>query len=478
MSCLRRIAHLTIVLLACACSQSDGRIYPYDSASMSYPVGPDTAIASATAWLGEEVGLELRGVSVISGGGSPEHHYALRSADGRIIMKVDCTSGEVHRWDDVPGWNAYSARLASGSGQDERLPDSVLNAAVLQFLRAKYADFDALNMQSLNPGKPNAIYAQRLPNGVVHYGNHAACLIDEWTGQVVEYFGAHASPPTINVDPTISGTSAEQLAMDFVGLTEVHDPDAEDPETVVNPQSAFVLYVRAPWIETDDAGIQRLLWVVATVVHPSPGYTAAIYLQELTTPPQVASGIEMDVLVDAHTGEVLGCDPGGYLGAGPTKLDKAAAAKIKTHKPNPAALKNQPRLDKGSLEVDGVPRGDLLYPPLRVGDTGYLYAKYLPALYGGTITWSGGTARLTVGDRTITLKPEGKELLVGDQSIKLRQPPKVIAGRMYVPSEAIKRTCGATATWDAKEKTLRLTSGELPLKPQFRRPKLASTAAE
>jgi len=459
---------LILLLISWKCS---ARLIPYDPETMSYPVSVEQAMQAARDWAGEPVlELELLGVAVPVSEPAASHYYILDTPDGEQQFRVDCYSAEMRIWLDVQGEEQYLAKLDAQWDESTQMPVEDLNAAVADFLAQKYAGFESLNLVHFNPDHPTGFYMQCLPDGVWYPGNKAGCGVDLWSGQVYLYNGLHSAPPTISTVPLVTAGEAEQIALDYAGTLLMYDDDAEDPATtLVNPQSAFVLENPGLMIGEDAPGVQRLPWPLVVVIEVQPGYTADMYYQELNEPPGVATGEEMDISVDAHTGEVFYCEPGGCVGAGPRKLDAARAAKIKSRKPNPSALKTQPRFEKGTLELDGVPYGDLMYPPLDIQGTGYLYAKYLPLLYGGTIGWSSGKAEMMVAGNPVTIRPGSRALIVGGKAVSLHHAPMIVAGRIYVPAEAIKPICGADASWDAEAKVLRITSGGLSVKPQLRR---------
>jgi hypothetical protein len=111
-----------------------------------------------------------------------------------------------------------------------------------------------------------------------------------------------------------------------------------------------------------------------------------------------------------------------------------------------------------------------MYPPRVVNGIGYVCAKYLPMLYGGTITWRDGAAELNTCGRHIRLTPGSKALVSDGKEIPLQHAPVLIAQRLYVPYDAVRHICGADCEWVAETRIVRLRSGDTPVKERFRRP--------
>lgn len=456
---------LAIVIFRASCPAA---IIPYDPNTMSYPVSVEQAKASARAWADDpNLTLVLKGIRInLITTGDP-HRFFLVTEDGNQQFMVDCCDAQITFWCNVPAENAYRAKIDENWDTSPQLPVTQRKNAVVQFLSVKFPNFTSLNMQPSSPDSTNPAYYEVLAGNVWHLANSAFCFIDEWTGEIYSYFGGYKPPPSISIVPLVTAAEAEQIALDYVGTLQMWDWGENANAYLTNPQSAFVLENEGLVVRTDYV-TERLSWDVMVHVHAMDFYTPAHYQYEIEYEHGLSSGELLEVYVDAHTGEVYYCEPGGPLGASP-KL-KAASSKTKSRKPNPSALKSQPPFEKGELYLNDLQWSDLMYPPLAVGNVGYLYAKYLPILYGGTITWNSGVADMQVAGRKVKLRPRAEVMEVDGKEIRLAIPPMIIAGRAYVPYEAVEHICGAKASWDAKEKRLSIISGNIPLKPQFRRP--------
>ena len=462
---------LLLVLSILAVAAEAHPPYPLrDLNSVPYAVPVEQAMEAARAWA-QDPGLALipEGIEPRLEGTTVPYRYRLVTADGSQVFEVDCQTGEVYGWCDNVATDTYYSGLQE-LRKTPMLPREELHNAIIGFLASRYADFASLNMELLRPSEGSSeYYVQRLPNGAWYEGNRIICTINEWSGQIFRYHGHHSGPIAIPITPSLSAAQAEQIALDYVGTMTFEERELANGEVARwFPQSAFVLENFGLWVSLDAFGLQRLNWKIQVVVSEGPNYTAETYHLEDTTGIGVPSGPEVDIYLDAHTGEVFYAQLGGCIGGGSHKLDKATAERIKSRKPNPAALKSQPRFEKVKLEVDGAPISDPAFPPLEVGGIGYIYAKYLPALYGGTIVWEQGTTTLNVGGKRITVRPGLKAIEIGGETVPLRHETRIIAGRVYIPYDAIKHICGADAYWDAKGKILRIKSKELQPKAQFR----------
>ncbi|MBP6962889.1 MAG: hypothetical protein KBC96_00615 [Armatimonadetes bacterium] len=459
-----RTAVFVVSLALAMLSVARAQIIPYDPETMSFAVTLEQAITSARDWIGDtDLSLVLEGVSVELDSGA---YYALESEDGVHYFWVDCQTGEVRLWTDRVASRDYTAKL--DWPESSQMPIAQLNSVVRGFLIAHYPQFELLNLQPLNADNASTVYVQQLPSGAYYCLNNAGCSIDKWSGVVVSYIGRHGPPPTVPTSAVVTAQQAEQLAIDYGWTIPIIDCDSEDPHNPVLPQSGFVLDNHGLWIIGDDLGMQRLSWAISVVLHASSEYTATAYCDELNDPvvPGLASGTEVSVLVDAITGEVFATDAGGYAGASLRKLSREDAAGITNQRRSSSSAQAAPR-QEGGIEVDGIAL-DLKYPVLRVDGAGYLYARYLPLLYGGSIHWDKGKAELTIAERSIKLRPKSRLLQINGQSIILDRPIMLIADRIYVPYQAIPHLCQASVVWADNERVLHVRSDGLGLKPGSR----------
>lgn len=474
---------------------------PYDPNTMFYPVSVEQAVETVRDWAGDpELQLYLDGIHLFT---SAHDHTYLFFTEGSVhYYQVDCHNGEVVRWVD-------QANFYEEANGGTLLPIAHLNSIILQFLQEKYPGFASKNMQPFaGPGYGRGSqvlvkhqygglaysYYETLPGNVSHLGNRAGVTLNRFTGQISGYWAGHSPPPTISIVPIIDAAEAEQIAMDYSGtraillhsaewcngyeeedefltnsqLASIFDNEGlnwyeEGTEFWANPQSAFILDNLGLIVDTDNL-VQRLVWDLYVYFHAMENYTIEDYLNELEE--GTDTGEKLHIRLDAHTGEVYWCGDGRLFISSREK--KTVVQKAKARKPDPSALKSY---EKGSLRIDGAGWSDLMYAPLVLGDVGYLYAKYLPVLYGGTISWDSGVVNMEAAGRKVRLYPRTGLMEVDGKEIRLKNPPMLIAGRTYVPYEAIEHICGAKAKWNVKQKRLSITSGDAPLKPQFRRMK-------
>ncbi|MCL6628160.1 MAG: copper amine oxidase N-terminal domain-containing protein [Armatimonadetes bacterium] len=461
------------LVFGCAVGIADGQLVPYDPNTMSYPISPAEALQAARDWAGDpDLELVLVGVEGFSEFLVTDHRYLFVTPDGNQGYQVNCTSGRVVRWIDKPATDASGVKLADWDPATQ-LPDAQLRAIAESFLRTHYTGFEALNMQPLEPEGPNSEYVQRLPNGVWNYLNRALCDMDYWTGQVCFYYGLYGGDPTISTTPLVDAEEAEEIAIDYAGTREICIEYGENENVYGPPRSVLVLKNWGAFLSSDGM-VQRVHWVIDLFLSDEPGYTAEDYAEECSTIPHWPSGQELTVLVDAHTGEVAEEDSGGLAGSS-RKISKTDASRIKIGHPNPARLKLRTHRIGEEATIDGKKTSLSAFPVLNVDGCKYVYAKYLPALYGGILEWRQSAARMSVAGKKVVLWPGSTDISIEGKRVSLKDPVKIIAGRTYVPLEAFKVICGAEATWDKEAKVLRIVSGPIKPKAQFRR--IASTVS-
>jgi hypothetical protein len=440
-------------------SMASADLVPYDPETMLFPVSIDQAIQSARNWAGNQtLSVALNGVHVWPDNPLLPSDYVLATPGNAEIFYVNCNDGYLWSWLNPAVEAANSTKLAE-LGESAMLPTAQRSEMVRQFLLARYPDFEALSVQNVNPSVPDAIYMQRLPNGVWNGLNWAQCTIDEWSGDIYRYFAWSGGPPTITTDPTIDAAQAESIAVDYAGTLWIYAETDTVENVQIHPQSVFVLKNWGVFVVSDDANLPRLVYQIELIIHEDPGYTPQQYAEECEVIP---SGQQITVVVDANTGEAS--EAGSGSAGGSTHADTRALAKAKARHPSPLHLKKtQPRYEKGWLRLDGISL-DLNYPVFIVRETGYLYAKYLPIFYGGMIECKNGAVELNVAGRHITIHPGTPKVEIEGKVVMLDKPALIIAGRTYVPYQAVKPICGASATWDAESKVLSMTSGAVKRK--------------
>jgi hypothetical protein len=441
---------------------------PYDPETMHFAVSLEEAIQIARDWTGDQsLSLEVHRV-YFSDEGEPITYY-LGDQDTQQVFDINCNTGWLSRWQNADLLNAYDDKVMNSWDKATQLSAAQLIALKSAFLLLKYPGFQSLNMQPVLSDDARSAYVQELPNGVHNFKNGVQCAIDEWSGDIYGYSAWADGPPTISTDYTINQTQAEQIATDYCGTLDIvtDEHDAYGDFIYIHPQSVFVIRDFGVCVVADDLEMERLVWMIDMAMDRDAGYTPEDYGNEVGSPPCTPGCESIRLLVDANTGEVTDGGPAATAGRG-ASMSKASAAKTKSRRPNPSALKSQPPYTRGALRFDGREISDPLYPPLSVDGTGYLYAKYLPLAYGGTIEWNRGTVNLVVGERHITIHPGSPKLEIGGATLVMPRPPMIIACRTYLPYESIEQICGASVTWDTKTKVMGVTSGNAKPKSKTR----------
>ena len=431
------LSSLTVLLAMCTVwgdSQYD-RV-PYDPETMSFPVTLAQAQGIARAWIGdpnlefsESVEIYMPDYDLA------EHSYCLRTADSPAQrFEVDCYSGEVKDWVDVGAQSSFYAVLDS-ENPPPKLPDNELLQICQTFCSQKYPAFVELNLESTGDFR----FVRRLPNGVWDTGFIATAMTNDYTGTVWAYRAYRQGPLTISPDPAIDQATAEATALGYA---------LEEPGI----NSAFVLGNEGVWVERDPAGVQRLAWVVQVVESEEENYTLAQYLEDLENLP-APYGYACWITVDAHTGEAIG-NLGGYLGSGRCRKTKSA---LKVLSPTPRPIRGRAiRHTKLRMDVNGT-EVDTSTSPLLISGQPYVYVRHL-GLFGRSVQWKNGAVTIG-GPEPVQLRPGSRAAKVGERTVKLAQPVRVLFGRAYVPLSAIKLVVGDGVRWEPESKTLHLRPG-------------------
>ncbi|MGB9587300.1 MAG: copper amine oxidase N-terminal domain-containing protein [Armatimonadota bacterium] len=300
------------------------------------------------------------------------------------------------------------------------------------------------------------------------------CTIDEWTGRIYRYSAWYGSQPNIQTDPVVTASEAEQTALESCSYLELEVPTDDDTIQYPPPQSAFVLKNWGVFLDEDELGAQSVVWIIDLMVSLDPGYTASIYQAECTVESCLHEGVQVAALIDAQTGEWIDFVERGPAGNTRT-LTRREAERIQTYQVRPPTAKGKAQHQRGVLDLDGITMREMRYPVRWVADSWYAYARYLPLIYGGTLEWRQSAARMSVAGKKVVLWPGSTDISIEGKRVSLKDPVKIIAGRTYVPPEAFRVICGAEATWDDESKVLRIVSGPIKPKAQFRR--IAGTAS-
>ncbi len=430
-----------------ATCRASARSEAYDPLTMDFPVSPSQARSAVRDLVGDpEMNLRIRDVS-LPDDFSSDLDYWIDEANGDHCFAVGAEDGWVSSW-----FNRIAQRQLGEHetefGPSSQLPEPVLVAMAEAFAAAHYPDFTGLNMQQPYPGYFS--WVGRLSANV--WNLSAVCMVgvDRWTGEVHTFLRRKPLPVTISTTPLISGASAEDIALDYL----LQQPDV---------QTAFVLDNNGYcWVHHDSLGGQRLVYEIVFVTHGDADYTPAMYVAELEGP-EPLSAVLLVAQVDALTGETLGAYDVSPLGKDEKGARPPSNVRASHRRTLPAAV--TPNRAPFLLVADANGPVGCMYPPLLLDGKAYLYVGYLASLKGGEVKWKDGQAVLTLRGREYRLRPGSAEVSGGGEMVRLSGVVRNLRGRVYVPVDAFPKLAGLKAGYDAKSRTVHLTTGRKRLAP-------------
>ncbi|MGB9587299.1 MAG: PepSY domain-containing protein [Armatimonadota bacterium] len=157
---LRGMVVVAMTLLCFASAQNN--LVPYNPNTMNFPISPEQAVEAARVWAKNPM-LDVSVVGVKSFPDYDKDFYELATPGGTERYSVNCQTGKVEVWVDLAGEAEYTQKKDALDPAD-MLSTAELNSLVEQFLSDHYPEFEALNLQHLNPDTPSSGYAQRLVN--------------------------------------------------------------------------------------------------------------------------------------------------------------------------------------------------------------------------------------------------------------------------------------------------------------------------
>jgi hypothetical protein len=466
MKSLRVLLRL-ILLVACGVSScpcfAEFKLVPYDAQVMHFPVTPEQATQIARQWAGNStLPLELQGVDRDTTLFQAAW-YVLQSPD-RQEFRVDCYTGQVGWWKNLPVLEAYGERKK----QDKisplpQIPQNEADEIALTFVRAHFPNFDALGLQKVASRPGSASFAMPIPGGGWFSGNQCGLVLDKFTGDVCEYVATCTGSLTVPVQPSLTPAQAEALALNsYAG-----DPDVATAFTYAPSELHVVL---------DSLGQQRLVWTVSTATSQDATLTLARWEANAYVGAAAA-----DVYVDAFTGEVI--LHMRYLGGGEKKEDgarKGWRSKVvrlrRPVKPQPGSLD---RPESGAsptrVLVDGQEIPNVYYAPITRNGVVYWYAGYLKSPLwrmrlkrnGATITVSGPE-----GERAV-FRSRSRSISINGVTSQASHPPLEIHGRTYLTLSTWEQITGSRFEWSKSERTLQIS-----LKPASKKPSAGGSLKE
>jgi len=440
----RTLTALAVLLWAAPTCRADPNLAPYDPATMTFPVSPDAAVASARQWAGDSsLSLQLAGIYQMRDV-FRQDDYEFDAPGGQHFF-VNCYSGQVWKWRSDPAAQAcHDHYQQSLSSPLPRLALSDQEQSALRFARAHYPGFDALNMR-LSASDDNGYssgyshFETGLPGGGFFTGNSCHIFLDPFSGDVYEYYQRVAGLITVPLQPRLAAADAENIVLG---------------PYFSYPRSAFTYRPSRLDVTVDSLGQQRLVWGVWAAFSGEPDFTLQRWIDQ-----SHLGASTFTFGVDAFTGEVVFWEEwqGAPHDRGPrdprwrSRERHFALAK-------PGARATTPRLDAQRPEVlvDGRSAGKVLYAPLKRGADVYWAAVYLRSpLWGMTIRRSGRTLVVTgsCGARA-RLRDGSRWARIGGRAVRLAAAPFVLRGRTYLPLSAWERITGSRFEWSPAKNAL------------------------
>ncbi len=444
---------------------------PYDPLTMDFPVSPSQAMAAVRAWTGDpQMELVLDCVRYTLGvwwgpvsWRPPLTTYVLQTPDTNQEFEVKADTGDIWHWTNFPKRGAYLSRVRGGADPADKLPAETLEEAGRTFARARYPGFDAKNMQII-PGTVcdgACQWRSQLTDNVWRWEDYCHVWWDDWTGEVYEYVANSVPEAAFNLVPSITSQQAEQYALAFA-LTQ---PDVQSAFVLVNYNVALA--------NVDPLGAPRVGWQVCVVDCEVPDGTPERYAREqgdtweytIDGPRKCAQNW---AAVDIHTGEVYEYVCSEKLGPSQEYADmaKQRAAELAASPARSRPIRYPaPPGPRCQLALDGDFPVESHYPPLLLDGKAYLYVGYLATLRDGEVKWKDAQVVLTLRGREYRLRPGSAEVSCGADSVRLSGVVRNLRGRVYVPVDAFPKLAGLKADYDAKSRTVRLTTGRKRLAP-------------
>jgi hypothetical protein len=332
--------------------------------------------------------------------------------DRRLVLSLERTGEVFHvrtRDSRVVLWEFGSYRLSVGGGIT---PTEAFERAVIA---AYYRGPDVSRMVKVSSIRTGGSWNERLENGVLNDTNR--CRV-RWEGKPPRplAFITLSEPLRIDSEPRLTYQEAIQRAITAVTAWPGVDRAQEGPE---------ILWRDAPFrgaasVESDDAGLQRLIYVVCLRVEWQEGPSDPQPKAIVGPDPRPTT---IDGLVDAHTGDFFFPHSGSVWPPGVAR----------------------DRLETG---VSGRPL-TLLFQSRFVDQRVYICARYLDSLI-----WQGAYARSEAGN-DFEIGHQGRKWLgsVGESvlrsegtAVAFSGPAMEIEGEVYLPQDVIQRLTG----WDIR----------------------------